>query len=149
LTKFYQENFNQTVDKTNVFQTALMEFLQLLYIPFEKSVITLQDKLSNMVSEGKLPEDNQDYYRMWIQILEGHYMSLFKSSDYTRSLSKTLDTLNQFIHSRSQILENMLQTLPVATHQEMDSLYRDFHQLKRRIMVLEKKMRHKQQPQTI
>jgi polyhydroxyalkanoate synthesis regulator phasin len=43
----------------------------------------------------------------------------------------------------------MLQTLPVATHQEMDSLYRDFHQLKRRIMVLEKKMRHKQQPQTI
>lgn len=141
LTKFYQEKLNQTVDKTNLFQTATVEFLRLLFVPIEKSITTLQEKLSDLVSEGKLPDDNRDYYRMWIQILEGHYMSLFKSSDYTCALSKTLETMNQFINSRSQVLEDILQTLPIPTNKDMDALYRDLYQLKRRVVSLEKQVK--------
>lgn len=148
LTKFYQEKLNQTVDKTNLFQTAIAEFLRLLFVPLEKSITTLQEKLSDLVSEGKLPDDNRDYYRMWIQILEGHYMSLFRSRDYAHALSKTLETMNQFINSRSQVLEDALQTLPIATHRDMDALYRDLYQLKRRVVSLEKQMQRLNPPTT-
>lgn len=140
LAKFYQEKINQTVDKNNLFQTALIEFLQLLFVPLENSMNTIQEKFSELVAEGKLPEDNQEYYRMWIQVLEGQYMTLFQSGEYTQALSKTLDTMNQFIHSRSQVLEDTLQVLPIPTQKEMDALYRDFHQLKRRIVSLEKQL---------
>jgi class III poly(R)-hydroxyalkanoic acid synthase PhaE subunit len=148
LTKFYQEKLNQTVDKTNLFQTAIVEFLRLLFIPLEKSITTLQEKLSDLVSEGKLPDDNRDYYRLWIQILEGHYMSLFKSSDYTHAMSKTLETMNQFIYSRSQVLEDTLQTLPIPTNKDMDALYRDLYQLKRRVVSLEKQIQLLNTPTT-
>lgn len=144
LTKFYQEKLNQTLDKHNLFQAALAEFLHLLGIPLEKSMGVLQTQLSELAEKGTLSEDSREYYQLWIKILEGHFMTLFKSPEYTQALGKTIEAMNQFLTSRNDVLEDLLKSFPVPTHKDMDALYEDLHQLKRRIRALEKQLQQKE-----
>jgi class III poly(R)-hydroxyalkanoic acid synthase PhaE subunit len=140
LTKFFQEKINQTLDKHNLFQAALAEFLQLLSVPMDKSFRVMQEKLAELTQTGELPEDFKHYYQVWIKILEGHYMTLFQSNPYTETMGKTLDALNQFLAARNEVLEDALKLLPISTYRDMDEISREIYQLKRRIRTLEKKL---------
>jgi len=140
LTRFYQERFNEMLDKYNIFETMLAEFLSVLYLPLEKSFKVFQEKLKQMAEEGNLPKEAKESYTIWIKILEGHYISLFRSKEYTDTLHRTLNTLEDFIIVRNRMLEDYLQLLPVVTQREMEDLYKEFHVLKKRVKELEKQL---------
>jgi polyhydroxyalkanoate synthesis regulator phasin len=105
----------------------------------EKSFQVLQEKVVEIMDKGDLPEDPKKYYQMWIKILEGHYMTLFQSPEYIRTLNKTLDAMSEFSRAKKEILQDSLNMLPVPTHKEMDELYKEIYLLKKRIKALEKK----------
>ena len=90
LTRLYQEKLNRAVDNGNRFQSAFAEFMHLFYLPMEKSFKVLQDELAKMAKDGNLADDYNSYYRLWIKILEGHYMNLFKSPEFSLALGQTL-----------------------------------------------------------
>jgi hypothetical protein len=140
LTRFYSERFNEMLDKHNLFETTLAEFLSVLYLPMEKSFKVLQEKLHQMAEEGHLPKDAKESYGMWLKILEGHYMNLFKSEEYTDVLHRTLNKLEDFIIARNNAMNDFLQLLPVVTHKDMDDLYKEFHLLKKRVKELERQL---------
>ncbi len=140
LFRSYQERINQTMDRYYLFQTASAEFMHLLSLPVEKSFRALQEELAEMAEAGTLPEDSKSYYQMWVKILEGHFMTLFKSPEYTNALGKTLDSLNAFLASKDQTMEDMLKQLPIPTQREMDDLYKENYLLKKRIRTIEKKL---------
>ncbi len=140
LTRFYQEKMIRSVDKFNIFQSNLTEFLRLLSLPMEKSFQILQEKLTELADKGDLPEDSKAYYQMWIKILEGHYMTLFQSFEYTKILNKTLHSMSEFSESKKELLQDtLLYMLPVPTQKEMDELYKEIYLLKKRIKELEKR----------
>ncbi len=139
LTRGYQEKTSRCADRFFRFQAAMMEFVHLLYLPIEKSFRILQEKLADLADTNGLPEDSKAYYQMWIKIVEGHYMALFKSSEYTQTMGKTIDALTTFIAARQEVLEDTLKSLPVPTIKDMDALYKEIHFLKRKIRELEKK----------
>jgi len=141
LSRFYQERMGRFADKFNLFQGAMAQFIYLLYLPMEKSFRIMQEKLEALAEEEKFPETSQDYYRMWLKILEGHYMTLFKSPEYTRSLRDTLDAMEEFIVAREKVLEDILQMFPVPTNKEMDDLYKELYHLKKKVKQLEKSSR--------
>ncbi len=140
LTRFYQERMTQTVDKFNLFLAAMAEFFHLLYLPMEKSSRVVQEKVEELTREGKLPENIKEYYLTWLKILEGHYMTLFKSPEYTQVLSKTLHATEEFMMARQEMLQDMLQTLPVPTNREMNELYKELYLLKKKVKELTKKV---------
>ncbi len=140
LTRFYQERFSEMLDKHNLFETTLAEFLSILYLPMEKSFKVLQEKLQQMAEEGHLPSEAKESYGMWLKILEGHYMNLFKSKEYTDALHRTLNKLEDFLIAKDEALQDFLQLLPVVTHKDMDDMYREFHLLKKRVKELEKQL---------
>jgi polyhydroxyalkanoate synthesis regulator phasin len=141
LTRFYQERFNELLDKHNLFETTLAEFLSILYLPMEKSFKVLQEKLQTMAQEGILPKEAKENYAIWVKILEGHYMNLFKSKEYTDALHNTISKMEDYILARSEALYDILQFFPVPTNRDMDDLYKEFHLLKKRISELEKKVK--------
>ncbi len=141
LTRYYQERFNALLDKQNIFETTLAEFLSIIYLPIEKSFKVLQEKLQTMAQEGVLPKEAKENYAIWIKILEGHYMNLFKSKEYTDALHNTLEKLEDFIVAKNETLQDILQFLPVPTNKEMDELYKEFHLLKKRVKELERKVK--------
>jgi len=140
LTRGYQENINAAVDRYNLFQASMGEFLSLLYLPVEQSLEMMQDRLAEMTDSGKLPYDSREYYRMWIEMLENHYANLFKSPEYLETFGRTLNSVNDFIIARSQILQDALKLFPVPTQQDMDELYKEIYLLKKKIRNLEKRI---------
>lgn len=139
LTRVYQERINEATDKLNVFEAAIGEFLSMLYLPVEKSFNVMQEKLRSMADTGELPQRSMDYYRMWVKILEGHYMTLFKSPEYNRTLAFILDALGEFTIAREELLQDALKLFPLPTYRDMDELYREIYLLKKRVKELEKK----------
>lgn len=140
LTRFYQERFNELLDRHNLFETTLAEFLSILYLPMEKSLKVLQEKLQQRAEEGNLSYDTKESYAMWLKILEGHYMNLFKSKEYTDALHRTLNKLEDFLIAKDNAMNDFLQMLPVVTHRDLDDLYKEFHLLKKRVKELEKQL---------
>lgn len=138
LTRVYQERFNQTMDRFNRFQNAFVEYLQMLYLPMEKSFKVLQDQVTQQAEQGKLTEDYSATYRLWIKILEGHYMTLYKSPEYVAVMSNTLNALEEYLQSRDAIMQDVLKTMAVPTQRDMDDLYQEIYQLKKKIRKLEK-----------
>jgi polyhydroxyalkanoate synthase subunit PhaE len=140
LTRFYQERFNELLDKHNLFETTLAEFLSILYLPMEKSFKVLQEKLQAMAQEGVLPKEAKENYAIWVKILEGHYMNLFKSREYTDALHNTISKMEDYLLAKNEAMHDFLQFLPIPTNKEMDELYKEFHQLKKRVKELEKQV---------
>ncbi len=138
LTRFYQEKFNQAVDKFNRFQASFGEFMTVFYMPMEKSFKVLQDEVSKLAEVGKLPEDANAFYRLWIKILEGHYMTLYKSPEYLSVMHKTLSALEDFFIARETITQDMLKGMAIPTQKDLDELYREIYILKKRIRKFEK-----------
>ena len=138
LTRFYQEKFSATIDKHNRFQSQYAEFMHLVMLPVEKTFKVLQQQLSDLAREGKIPENSNDYYKLFIKILEGHYMSLFKSPDYVKAMAKTLDAFEDFVEARNAITQDVLKAMAMPTQDELDELYKEMYQLKKRIKLLEK-----------
>jgi class III poly(R)-hydroxyalkanoic acid synthase PhaE subunit len=138
LTRFYQERTADLVDKFNVFQGAMAEFMYLIYLPMDRTYKVMQEKVEALTKEGELPESSQDYYRMWLKILEGHYMTLFKSPEYTQVLGNTLNAVEEYTAARQQLLQDMMQMFQMPTNKEMDELYKEIYELKRKVKKLEK-----------
>jgi polyhydroxyalkanoate synthesis regulator phasin len=105
-----------------------------------KSFSVIQEKLGQLSEAGELPEDSKQYYQMWIKILEGHYMTLFQSAEYIETLAKTMDALAEFSAAKNDLLQDLLNALPVSTQKDMDDLYHEIYLLKKRIKALEKKL---------
>ena len=138
LTRFYQERFNEMLNKQNIFETTLAEFLSILYLPIERSFNVFLEKLQQMLEEGHIPTATKENYTLWLKILEGHYMTLFKSADYTEALHRVLKHFENFVMVRNEAMQDYLRLLPIVTNKEIDDLYKEFHLLKKRLKKMEK-----------
>jgi len=138
LARGYQEKFNQAVDKFNIYHSTLAEFVRVLSLPVSHSMAVMQEKLGEMTEKGALPDDSQKYYQLWIKVLEGHYMKLFQSPEYTRILANTLNAISDFTAARNAVLQDMMSGLPIPSRKEVDDLERELYELKKRIRAIEK-----------
>jgi len=142
LTRVYQERVNQTIEKFTQFQRSLTEFVQFLLIPMEKTYLAVQAEIKNLEEQGKETlKDSKSYYQLWIRKLEGNYMALLKSAEYTEKLGETMKALHDYRVVRMQFLMDVLQDLPIPTNKDMDELYKDLYLLKKRVKELEKKVK--------
>ncbi|MGD9333197.1 MAG: poly(R)-hydroxyalkanoic acid synthase subunit PhaE, partial [Desulfobacterales bacterium] len=138
LIREYQERISQAVDSYNRHQATLNEFLRLLSLPIGRSFTVLQEQVADLAEKGELPEDGRAYYDMWIKVLEGHYMTLFQTPEYTETLTRTLSNFSAYQNARNAVIEDLLSGLPVPVQSEIDELYQEIHRLKRRLRTLEK-----------
>ena len=139
LTRFYQERLQRSMDTFADFQSAMAEFVHMVCLPMESALSVMQEELSAMAEADKLPEAPEEYYRMWIKTLEKHYLELFKSEDYLQVLQRTVRSSTDYVRSRKAVLLDVLQLFPVATEKDMDDVYRELYELKKRLKVLEKR----------
>ncbi len=138
LTREYQERINHMMDKFHLFQANQAEFLRLLGLPFQRSFGVMQEKIAVMTEADELPDNANEYYQMWIKILEGHFMTLFQTPEYVGAMTKTINSLTHFTAAKNAVIEDMIKGLPIARQSEMDDLAEDVYELKRRIRKLEK-----------
>jgi polyhydroxyalkanoate synthase subunit PhaE len=135
----YQERLLQAADKQNIFQLVMSEFLNMHYLPIEKSFKSLQDKMAEMAEAGPLDEKSKTYYNLWIKFLEGHYMELFKQPAYAEAMGETLSALNGFVGARQAVGNDLLKQMNIPAYPDLDELSKEIYLLKKRVRSLEKK----------
>jgi len=140
LNRFYQERINRLTDNFTMFQTSLGEFVYMFYVPIEKSFGVMQEKLEQMAESGEIHDNFKDYYNMWIKVLEGHYMKLLQSPEYTEVMNKTINALIKYKQAKDEVMYDVLQKLPIPTNKDMDELYKDFYNLKKKVKELSKRI---------
>lgn len=138
LGRFYQERAMRVADKYNVFQGVFSEFLHMLYLPLEKAFKSLQEKMAEMTEAGPLDEKSKTYYNLWVRLLEGHYMELFKQPEFTDSLGRTLGALTEYSAAKQAVVNDILKAYAIPTHNDLDDLYKEIYLLKKRIRAYEK-----------
>lgn len=138
LGRVYQERVMRATDELNRFQATLSGFMHLLYLPMEKSFKTMQEKTAEMADAGPLDDQSKTYYNMWIKVLEGHYMELFKAEDFTDALGETLSSLNTFVEARREVVNDVLKSYSIPTNQDLNDLYKEIYLLKKRMRAYEK-----------
>ncbi|MFT5727114.1 MAG: class III poly(R)-hydroxyalkanoic acid synthase PhaE subunit [Desulforhopalus sp.] len=139
LGRFHQERSLHATDKYNTFQLVLLEFLHMLYLPVERSLKSLQEKMAEMAEAGPLDEKPKTYYNLWIKLLEGEYMELFQQPEFADLMGKTLGALNEFVGARQAVIDDVLKQLNIPTNQDMDELSKEIYLLKKRVRALENK----------
>jgi polyhydroxyalkanoate synthase subunit PhaE len=137
LTGLPQERVNRATEKFNQFQAAMAEFIYLLYLPVKKSLRAMRG-VGGAGRQENPPEDFKDYYKGWLKILEGHYMTLFQSGEYTRTLTHTLHALEDFTAAKQELMAEALGALGLPTPKDMDDLYREIYLLKKSTKELAK-----------
>ena len=137
LGRFHQERSLHATDKYNTFQLVLLEFLHMLYLPVERSLKSLQEKMAEMAEAGPLDEKSKTYYNLWIKLLEGEYMELFQKPEFADLMGKTLGALNEFVGARQAVIDDVLKQLNIPTNQDMDELSKEIYLLKKRVRALE------------
>lgn len=135
----YQERLIRALDKFNIFQASVLEFLYFLYLPMEKTFKLMQKELIKKVNEGNVPNDHTGFYQSWLKKLEQHYVVMFQSGEYTKVLGRLLHAMGEFHQAKNDLVEDFVKTLPIPTKTEMDELYKEIYSLKKRIRLLEKK----------
>jgi hypothetical protein len=140
LTRSYQERLSLFMDRLNLLEVTGAEFLSLIYLPFEQSFKVMQLELEKLTKEGKVPKETKEYYNLWVKILEGHFMTLFKSPEFNQTLADLFNKLSEFIMAKNEVLQDVLQILPVPTYKEIDELYKDLHILKKKVRDLERQL---------
>lgn len=138
LGRYYQERILNAADKHNLFQAALMKFLQILYLPMEEAFQRLKQHIAEQVEQDQLEADPKTYYQMWIKILEERYMTLFKQPDFSKTVGQTLDALNQYSLAKQAVVNDLLGQYAIPTHQDLDELYQEIYRLKKRMRQYEK-----------
>jgi class III poly(R)-hydroxyalkanoic acid synthase PhaE subunit len=139
LTGLPQERVNQATERFNQFQAAMAEFIYMLFLPVKKSLRAMG---AVWVDDGteKPPEDFKEYYKRWLKILEGHYMTLFQSVEYIRTLTHTLHALEDFTLAKQELLSEAMADLGLPTRREMDDLYREIYLLKKSVKAMARKL---------
>ena len=148
LTRFYQEKLITLVDKFNLFQVNMFEFMYVLYLPFWEVLKMMHSNLAELSDKDAMPKDFNDYYKIWIKMLETKYMELFKSTEYINVLSNALQATNEFLAARQAILQDILKMSGIPNTKDMDELYKDIYALKKRIAILEKEVQDRPEKRT-
>jgi class III poly(R)-hydroxyalkanoic acid synthase PhaE subunit len=131
LTRVFQEKINRFADKFNDYHAAVSEFQMLLSVPMEKSFATMREELDGLREKGELSEDYKVYYGMWIKVLETHYMSLFKSAEYSQALARLINETAALRMTGNEVLTEFLEFLPIPTNKDMDEVYKEVYTLKK------------------
>lgn len=139
LTHLTQERLNRATEKFNQFQAAVAEFIYMLYLPVKKSLRAMAG-VGGMSRQENPPEDFKEYYKGWLKILEGHYMTLFQSTEFTRTLVHTLTALQDFTMAKDALMAEVMEALSLPSRRDLDALYREMYLLKKSLKEMAKKL---------
>jgi hypothetical protein len=121
----------------------LMEFNQRLveyYKQLSDAWIESQKKVNAKIPS--IPNDSEQleaYKRIWIDIFENDFTELFDSEKFGQNYSKLVSAELELTKRWENILNVTLNSLRLPTRKEIDEVYKELHELRKRVKKLEKK----------
>lgn len=140
LPREFNEQLSELTDKSNIFYSHFAEFLYLLSVPLEKAQREMQKKFKAMVDSGEISTDSKQLYGEWVKCLEGHYMRLLQSPEYTNVLNNTIGSLADYKKNKQNVTNVFLKDMQIPTNSDMDEVYKELYTMKKKIRELNQKI---------
>ncbi|MGQ0605888.1 MAG: poly(R)-hydroxyalkanoic acid synthase subunit PhaE [Candidatus Nitrosotenuis sp.] len=121
----------------------LIEFNQRLaeyYKQLTEAWVDAQKKVNSKVPN--IPQDVEHieaYKRVWIDIFENDFTQLFDSEKFGQNYGKLVSAELELTRHWESITNVMLHSMKLPTRKEIDEVYKELHELRKRITKLEKK----------
>jgi hypothetical protein len=130
------EQLADFVDKSNIFYSYVGELLYLFGRPFEKSNQAMQEKMNAMLEQGEVENDSTKIYNEWIKVLEGNFMQLLQSQEYTELLNEIIRSLTAYKTVKNDVTNVFLKEFQVPTNSDMDEVYKELYLTKKKLKEL-------------
>ncbi len=142
LPREFHERLSNLADSSNLFYSYLTEFIYLLFQPLEKTNRVMQQRVNQMLEKGDFEfiKDSKKGYSEWIKALEGNFMEMLNSDEYTEVLNKTIVSLAALKSVRREVMGIILKDLQIPTNKEMDEVYKDLYQMKKQVRQLSRQV---------
>jgi len=124
-------------------QKDLVEFNQRLteyYKQLFDTWIEAQKKVDAKLPS--LPQDSEHveaYKRVWIDIFENDFTGLFDSEKFGENYGNMVSAELELTKHWENILNVLLHSMRLPTRKEIDDVYKELHELRKRVKKLEKK----------
>ena len=100
-----------------------------------------QKKIGAKIPE--LPPDAEQfeaYKRIWVDMLDNDFTELFDSKEFGENYGKLVAKELQLANHWNNIVDVVLKAANMPTKKELDEMYRELHELKRRVSTLESRL---------
>jgi class III poly(R)-hydroxyalkanoic acid synthase PhaE subunit len=134
------ERLSTLVDRSGIYYSHLFELLFLFLVPFEKTNRNMQEKMRTALEEGQVTDDVDNTYNDWIKTLEGHYMELLQSADYTKVLNETISSHAKFKETRQEVINSVLDEYQIPTNKDIDEVYKDLYLTRKKVKELSREV---------
>ena len=134
------EQVTDMVDKANIFHSYLAELFYLFSLPFEQTNYITQQRIKAMLEKGEIENEPAQFYNEWIKILEGNFMQLLKSEEYTGLLSNLIRSLAEYKEIKNELTNICLKELQIPTNKDLDEVYKELYIMKKKVAELTKKL---------
>ena len=121
---------------------SMIEFNQKLTEYYKQLTETWNEAQKKVDAKAtSLPQDSEQleaYKRIWIDIFENDFTQLFDSEKFGQNYSKLVSAELELTKHWENILNVALQSMRLPTRKEIDEIYKELNQLRKRITKLEK-----------
>lgn len=120
-------------------------------VEFNQRLVEYYKQLSNTWVEAQkkvnakipsIPNDSEQleaYKRIWIDIYENDFTELFDSEKFGQNYGKLVSAELELTKHWENILNVILSSVRLPTRKEIDEVYKELHELRKRVKKLEKK----------
>jgi hypothetical protein len=139
----YANDLKKVVTETIDSYEDMVEFNQRLaeyYKQLSETWINAQKKVDIKVPD--IPQDVEhleSYKRVWIDIFENDFTGLFDSEKFGENYGKMVSAELELTKHWENTLNVILESMKLPTRKEIDEVYKEVHDLRKRVTKLEKK----------
>ncbi|MFH1229877.1 MAG: poly(R)-hydroxyalkanoic acid synthase subunit PhaE [Planctomycetota bacterium] len=135
------DKIHKSIDSFIKYCGAIVDFSLVLYSPGKESIEELSKKASYILKGEISQEKYKEFYEMLIKTFEDRFYQLFKTPAFSEVLKTTLEASMEFRKDHFAVVEEILKSTPIITRSEMNDVYQELYNLKKKVKELEKLMR--------
>ncbi|MDI6733187.1 MAG: poly(R)-hydroxyalkanoic acid synthase subunit PhaE [Planctomycetota bacterium] len=135
------EKVFKSIDAFIKYYTAIVDFNMVFYSPGKETVEELARKATDLLKGEVTQEKYKQFYELLIKTFEDRFFQLFKTPAFTEVIRRTLDSYLDFRKQHFAVMEEMLKATPIITRTEIDDVYQELYNLKKRIKELERHLK--------
>ena len=131
-----QEQYQQLARLVLDYQKAMQDYAIALSKVGVKSMDRFQEKLNETTASGEPVTSLRAFYDLWVDACEEVYGDYAMSGEYSEMYGEMVNALMAVKHHGSLLVDEMLESMNMPTHREINTLHHRLHEMRRDYRVL-------------
>ena len=126
-----QEQYQQLARLVLDYQKAMQDYAIALSKVGVKSIDRFQEKLSEATASGEPVTSLRDFYNLWVDACEEVYGDYAMTAEYSEMYGEMVNALMAVKKHGSLLVDEMLESMNMPTHREINTLHQRLHEMRR------------------